>query len=220
MGPTSPRLALLASLYEKYLDDQDTAAFVRLVERWYTQGSLERLAEHPSALVRRGAVLALGLVGNYDANPVLGRALVDRDRTVRLLAENGIRQVWLRAGSPAERQSLEIVIRLNAAQHYEEAIRRASELILQAPWLAEPWNQRAVARFALKQYAESVRDCHHALEINPYHFVAAAGMGHAYLELGNRAAALEAFRRALRLNPGLEAVRIQVERLARMMGDK
>ena len=38
--------------------------------------------------------------------------------------------------------------------------------------------QRAVARYNLGLFNESVRDCHEALEINPYHFVAATSMGH------------------------------------------
>ena len=61
----------------------------------------------------------------------------------------------------------------------------------------------------------AIRDCHQALEINPYHFTAAAGMGQCYLLQDNPVAALEAFRRALRLNPGLEEVRTQVVRLQR-----
>ena len=42
-------------------------------------------------------------------------------------------------------------------------------------------------------------------------------MGRAYLELGNPVSALECFRRALRLNPDLEGVRLQVVRLARLV---
>ena len=66
-------------------------------------------------------------------------------------------------------------------------------------------------------YDDSVRDCHEALEINPYHFIAAVGMGRAYLELGNPVSALESFRRALRLNPDLEGVRVQADRLAKLV---
>ncbi|KKL27850.1 hypothetical protein LCGC14_2381040, partial [marine sediment metagenome] len=58
------------------------------------------------------------------------------------------------------------------------------------------------------------------LEINPYHFPAATSMGQSYLELGNPVSALESFRRALRLNPDLEGIRVQVVRLARMVEDK
>jgi hypothetical protein len=44
-------------------------------------------------------------------------------------------------------------------------------------------------------------------------------MGQAYLQLENPVSALECFRRALRLNPGLEGVRAQVVRLTRMVED-
>jgi len=216
----SRRSARLLAFYRRYLDHQDGARFSRQVSRFYTQGTLQRLAGHESCLLRRGAVLALGVLGDYDANHTMGLALQDRDRTVRMLAENGIRKVWTRDGSAQQRQQLARIIRLNAAQCYDEAAQQASELIQQAPWLAESWNQRAVAHFALGHYAEAVRDCHQTLEINPYHFAAASGMGHAYLQLGNFVSALECFRRALGLNRDLEAVRLQVERITRILKQK
>ena len=71
----------------------------------------------------------------------------------------------------------------------------------------------------LGQFAECIRDSHEALELNPYHYVAATSMGRAYVELGNPVSALECFRRALRLNPDLEGVRLQVARLSRLVED-
>lgn len=217
MSSDPPRLPFLSILYERYLEEQDSAAFISKTSQSYTQGTLQRLAEHPRAEVRRSAVLALGFLGDYETNHVVGRALCDEDRTVRMLAENGIRNVWARAGNEEQRQMLGIVSRLNSAQHFEEANHRATELIEKAPWFAEAWNQRAIARYALAQYAESIRDCHQALEINPYHFAAASGMGQAYVQLENHVSALESFRRALRLNPNLEGVRAQVTRLTRII---
>ena len=220
MSEGSSHRPYLLQAYDHYLESQETTDFVRKVSQVYTQGTLERLAENDSPRVRRGAVLALGFLGDYEVNTTLGRALQDEDRTVRSLAEHSIRNVWTRAGTEKERRLLGFIVRLNAAQQYEAAIRRSSELLEQASWFAEIWNQRAIANFSLKRYEEAIRDCHQTLEINPYHFGAAAGMGQAYLELGNRDCALESFRRALRLNPDLEAVRIQVARLARLAEDK
>ena len=219
MSDGLPLKPYLSQAYDRYLDDQDTAGFLRRVSEVYSQGTLQRLAEHDSARVRRAAVLALGLLGDYEANATLGRALQDEDRTVRILAEQSIRSVWTRAGTESDRRLLGVIIRLNSAQRFLAAIRRATELLKRAAWFAEAWNQRAIAHFALKRYEEAIYDCRQALEFNPYHFAAAAGMGQAYLELGNHAAALESFRRALRLNPDLEAVRIQVARLVRRIED-
>jgi tetratricopeptide (TPR) repeat protein len=159
-------------------------------------------------------------LGDYESNVTLGRALQDEDRTVRTLAQTSIRNVWNRVGNEQQRQAVAALVRLNSAQRCEEAIQRAGELIREASWIAEAWNQRAIAHFSLGLYAEAIRDCHQTLEINPYHFAAAAGMGQAYLKLGNTRSALESFRRALRLNPDLEAIRVEVSRLTRLIEDK
>jgi tetratricopeptide (TPR) repeat protein len=210
---------LIARIYQEYLDNQDSTLFRREVVDAYTVGTLERLATHHKRKVRRAAILALGLIGDYSANHTMGRALLDEDRTVRTLAESGIRDLWARSGNDAQRETLTLIIRLNAAQRQDEVIRRATALIDESPYLAEAWFQRATAHFRKQMHAEAIRDCHEALEINPYHFAAATTMGQAYMELENYVSALESFRRALRLNPDLEGVRIQVVRLARMVED-
>lgn len=215
MSASEPRLPALAALYERYLVDHDEPTFVAAVEARYQPNTLERLLEYPARQVRRGAAFALGAVGSYDANGALGRALLDDDRGVRLAAENSIRQVWCRAGTYVQQQALGAIVALNHAQRFEHAVGSASDLIAEAPWIAESWNQRAIAQFGLARYALSVNDCHQTLEINPYHFGAAAGLGHCYLRMGNGIAALESFRRAVRLNPELEAVRATIAHLER-----
>ena len=210
-------MPLLHRIYKAYLVDQNTTAFADNVARRYTIGTLERLAAGGDRMSRRAAVLSLGLFSDYRSNAVLGRALHDPDRGVRMLAENGIRSVWCCSGNSAQRKSLQAVIDLNALRRCESAVRRATRLIAHAPWLAEAWNQRALAHFNLRKFAESIRDCQQALEINPYHFGAATGMAQSHLKLGDRAAALECFRRALALNPNLEGVRAHVHYLQRTL---
>lgn len=209
-----PRLLIS---YQDYLDRPDCSAFSSQVGDCYTAGTLQRLASHSRREIRRAAVLALGCLGDYESNPVLGAALLDEDRTVRILAENSIRQVWTRAAGDKDRTQLDTIIRLNAARQFKKVVGMASDLIKQTPAFAEAWNQRAYAHHALGHYDQSIRDCHEALEINPYHFIAAVGMGRAYLELGNPVSALESFRRALRLHPDLEGVRVQADRLAKLV---
>jgi tetratricopeptide (TPR) repeat protein len=190
------------------------------VARRYANATLERLAVNGDRTTRRAAVLALGYMGDYSSNTTVGRALVDRDRGVRTIAENSIRDLWCRIGSRAQRQALRNVIRMNHSKKYHEAVELATELIHESPWIAEAWCQRGTAHYHLQNYDQAIRDCHQALEINPYHFAAAAGMGQCYLLLEDRVAALEAFRRALRLNPGMEEVRAQVVQLQRSLKDE
>ncbi len=214
---TGNRISLIDRFYLRYLDDENSANFVASVARHYLTSTLERLAEFGQQLSRRGAVLALAFLGSYESNPTLGRALKDGDRVVRLLAENAIREVWCRDGSESQRQQLAILIRLNHGYQFEEALEAASLLIQQAPRFAEAWNQRAIAHYRLGQFDAAANDCQQTVELNPHHFGAIVGMAHCYLELGEGFAALECFRRAVEVNPGLEAVRGQIEFLERAL---
>lgn len=220
MSEPAFRLSLLELLYHDYLSKKRLSTFVEQVSRAYTVGTLEGLAERGSRLTRRAAVLALGHLAEYSSNDVLGRALRDDDRGVRTFAEDALRLVWRRVGSKAQRKELDKIVRANTARRYHEALVRATAVIAEAPDLAEAWNQRAIAHFGLGAYAESIADCHQALELNPYHFGAAAGLGQCYLELGKPRLALESFRRALGLNPNLEGVRANVTALERTLGKK
>lgn len=211
------RTPVLVLYYNRYLSNSDCATFIKRVTRRYGTASLERLTAMGDQMARRAAVFAISLVGDYSSNPVLGRALVDRDRGVRMIADSGIRELWRRAGSRQHQEMLREVTDLNDQRQHAEAARLATELIHNSPWIAEAWCQRGTAHYHLGQYDAAIRDCHQALEINPYHFTAAAGMGQCYMLQDNPVAALEAFRRALRLNPGLEEVRAQVVRLQRAL---
>jgi tetratricopeptide (TPR) repeat protein len=220
VSASSAATPVLTEMYARYLSDENTAAFIGAVSRRYMIGTLERLAEAGRVSSRRAATLAIALVGTYESNEVLGRLMHDRDRCVRLLAENGIRDLWMRDGSEEQQSRLKVLVRLNGSQQFDQAVEGASELIEDCPTLAEAWNQRAIGLFQLDRYEESANDCHQALEINPYHFGAAVGMAHCYLELNDAYAALECFRRALRICPDMEEIRAQADQLERMLEGK
>lgn len=214
---TRPRTPIVTRLYQLYLLDQDKTTFLHKVTERYSIATLERLATSGNRASRRAAVLALGHLAEYPSNQIVGRALVDPDRGVRMLADCAIRLLWCRWGNLTQRRLLKSVMRMNGAGKHEEAVSRSSELLAAAPKFAECWNQRAIAHFGLGRFAEAIRDCRHALKLNKYHFGAAAGMGQCYMKLNDHQAALEAFRRALALNPSLEGVRSQVTYLERAL---
>lgn len=220
MGDSTGKLPTLDTLYQRYLMDEDSAKFIKSVASTYTIGTLERLAELGQRNSRRGATMALGFLGDYTSNQTMGRRLSDEDRGVRILAENGIRELWFRDGTDGQRQALRVIIRLNNSQQPAIAERKASELIDDAPFFAEAWNQRAIAYFQRARFDDSANDCFQTLELNPYHFGAAVGMGQCYLELNDPIGALDSFRRAIKLHPGLEDVRAQVSYLERALEGK
>lgn len=214
-----PPLNDLQQLYWRYQAEEQVASFVMEVGRRYTCPTLARLLESGDRVTRRGAALALGFLGDYEtANRPLGRALVDGDRAVRLIAESGIRWVWFRWGEAPLRHALGRLARYNTEHRFGRVLDLAADLLDAAPELPETWNQRAIARFQIGRFEESAEDCRRTLELNPYHYLAAVGLGHCHLETGRVIPALECFRRALTLSPDLEGVRAQVEFLERSLG--
>ncbi len=204
----------LTSIYLDYLQNLDTARFVEEVGRDYQQASLIRLTDADRVETRRAAALALGFLGNYSANSALGRLLLDHDRSVCLLAENSIKNIWPRDGSEDQRHILREIMRLIARQQYAEAVRMANILLEECPLFAEARNQRAIALFAIEEFQDAIEDNMIVLDLNPYHFGAAIGMAHAYLQLKEKELAVQSFRHALRINPSLESVRRHLERIA------
>jgi len=208
---------LLVYHYERYLVDQNISSFVRSVTSSYTVGSLERLASVGDRTARRGAVLAMSRLADYRANTTLGRALTDSDRGVRTLAENGIRRLWMRIGTPSQQRYLVAIGEHLEEQEYDRAAQLGTALVEDAPWIAQAWYYRGKSFFQMGQHEAAIQDCHQTLEINAYHFLAASVMGQAYQLQDNPVAALDAFRRALRLNPSMEEVRAQVIHLQRTL---
>lgn len=214
MDRSEPRLN---RLYLQFLDTEDPAGFIKSVSANYNLGSLSRLALAGSRISRRAAILAVGFLGDFSHNAVMGMCLHDEDRGVRMIAENGIREIWRRDGSAEHRQRLDVIIRHNGCEDSNRVCQLADALLIDAPWFAEVWNQRAIARYQQERFEASIDDCRQALELNAYHYPAAVGMAHCYLELGDAFAALESFRRSLRLNPDMEGVRTHVEYLQKTL---
>ena len=205
---------LLTALYRAYLQNHDARSFIEKITEYYNEASLIRLTGALCTETRRGTSLALGFVGTYQANNALGCLLKDRDRSVRLIAESSLKSVWSRDGSEEQRQELYAVMRLIAEHHFGEAVSRTNILLDDCPLYVEARNQRAIALFALRQFENAIEDSKIVLELNPYHFGAAIGMGHAHLQLQNREEAIECFHKALAINPNLDTIRRHLERIS------
>lgn len=213
MDANTNALPRLTSFYLEYLQDHDTSRLIDQTARYYTLPTLLRLAESTLVESRRAVALVLGLVGTYRANRILGQLLTDPDRSVRLLAENSIKNIWPRDGSEEQRHALAEIMRLIGLTEFEEAVRLANNLLDESPLFAEARNQRSIALFALGEFQDSIEDSAIVLDLNPYHFGAAISMGHAWLQIGNKELAIISFQHALRINPNLESVRRHLERI-------
>ena len=70
----------------------------------------------------------------------------------------------------------------------------------------EAWNRRATVYYTKKDFGRALADIHEVLAREPRHFGALAGLGMIMQDLGDEKRALEAFRKALAVNPHLEKV--------------
>ena len=218
MSEHSVRYSMLDRFYQQYLTDENTARYLQQVSDRYTLPTLERLAHTGNRMTRRAAVLAVGFLGDFAQNETLGRALVDRDRAVRLLADLNIRRIWFRQGRVGHRALLVQLEQWNLVDRPDDVIDHATDLLRYDGGIGEAWNQRAIAWSSLGEYGRAVADCRETLNCNRYHFVAAVGMGQCCMELEDRQSALECFRLALTINPDLEGLRGQIRHLEKILG--
>ena len=205
--------ALLVDYYENFLKDKNIDAFRKSVESRYNEGTLCRLAKSDGIQAKRAAVLALGLVGTFKSNDAVGTSLSDEDPVVRSLAQNGLWAIWFRADTAENNARLQETATLIARERYDLALEKTTALIERSPKFAEAYNQRAIALFFLKKYAESAADCNAVLKLNPYHFGALSGLVQCQLAQKQRFEALKTCRRALKIQPYNEALREMVEAL-------
>ncbi len=191
--------------------------FLNLARARYMEGTLLRLLETGDVRARRAALLALGKIGGMDANDAAAARLQDEDAEVRQLAAEALWGLWFRADSDENNQELQRLVR---QRDRDRALAGLNQLIEKAPRFAEAYNQRAVVFFRMKQFERSIADCEKALQLNPCHFGALAGMAQCFVQQRKPRAALKAFRAALDVNPNLAGVAESIRALESALGEE
>jgi len=102
------------------------------------------------------------------------------------------------------------------AQQIDVALKLLDAIIKLRPDWTEAWNRRATLYYLQNDYARSLADIQQVLAREPRHFGALAGLGMIMEDLGDDKRALEAFRKALAVNPHLE----KVPELVRQLSEK
>ena len=121
--------------------------------------------------------------------------------------------IWLQ--TPSDTAAL-LMARSKAAvdaQKVDVAIKLLDSLIKLRPDYIEAWNRRATLYYMQNDYGRSLADIQQVLTREPRHFGALAGLGMIMQELGDDKRALDAYRKALAVNPHLEKVPEQVKAL-------
>jgi tetratricopeptide (TPR) repeat protein len=127
--------------------------------------------------------------------------LKNSNETIRDQATQNLWQLWFQQkgtyGFDILRES-QILLGSGQLQQAEAIL---TDLIQDQPDFAEAWNRRAVLRYLQGDYRQSLSDCQTVIALNAVHFGALHGMGLCHAALEDYPAAIQAFRRALEIQP-------------------
>ena len=188
------------------LQAKDMPGLVALLRDRWDSAQIISLLRNPDCEARKVAALSLSLVGCRKCLPELSKILKDPDPVTNQMAEHAMWSIWFRLGSPKANCELRHGVEAMNRQRMDEAIARFSAAIEACDEFAEAWNQRATAYYLMEKYERSVVDARQAVARNPNHFGAWAGLGHCFAHLKRFDEAIEAYERALEINPNLECL--------------
>jgi tetratricopeptide (TPR) repeat protein len=120
--------------------------------------------------------------------------------------EERIWALWMVSGSDTCNLLMGRVKAATDEKDYGLAIKLLDAVIELKPNYTEAWNRRATLHFLQKDYGQALTDIREVLVREPRHFGALSGLGLILQEFGDDKHALEAYRRALAINPHLEHI--------------
>jgi tetratricopeptide (TPR) repeat protein len=160
----------------------------------------KKLPEAPGKLPKVGADRTRGL------DFLFGALKAAPDEASAKHVEARIWAIWMQ--TPSDTAAL-LMLRAKAAMEAQQtnvALKLLDSVIKLRPDYVEGWNRRATLYYLQNDYAHSLADIQQVLIREPRHFGALAGLGMIMQDIGDDKRALDAFRKALAINPHLEKV--------------
>lgn len=142
----------------------------------------------------------------------LGKA---RDAAAAAPVMEAIEELWRVSGSDTVDLLMSRAERFVTERDLDLALRILDATVDIAPEDAEVWHRRATVHFLQREHELALADLRRALNLDPKHYRAINDLGVVLEEIGAKKEALEAYRKALAVNPFLEQSRQAVEELSR-----
>jgi len=160
----------------------------------------KKLPEAPGKLPKVGADHTRGL------DFLFGALKAAPDEASAKHVEARIWALWMQ--TPSDTTALLMMRAKTAmdAQQMEVALKLLDAVVKLRPDYVEGWNRRATLYYLQNDYTHSLQDIQQVLVREPRHFGALAGLGMIMQDLGDEKRALDAFRKALAVNPHLDKV--------------
>ena len=140
----------------------------------------------------------------YNLDTLFAALKIAPDETSAKAIEDRIWALWMVSGS--DTCSL-LMGRAKAAtddKDYDLAIKLLDAVIALKPGYVEAWNRRATVYYLKQDYGHSLADLRQVLAREPRHFGALSGLGLILQDIGDDKDALEAYRKALAIDPHLD----------------
>jgi tetratricopeptide (TPR) repeat protein len=162
--------------------------------------SRKKLPDAPAKLPRVPADKTRGL------DFLFGALKAAPDEASAKHVEARIWAIWLQTPSDTVALLMTRAKTAMEAPNSDVALKLLDSVVKLRPDYVEGWNRRATLYYLRNDYAHSLADIEQVLAREPRHFGALAGLGMIMQDLGDDKRALDAFRRALAVNPHLEKV--------------
>lgn len=199
------------------LAENDLCALTALLRAKWPCDRLVRFLYSTSPEILDLAAACLGLTGTMTHCEYLVPFLGHSNREIARSAENSLWRIWMQGGSRIGNEDLVEALDCIQAGAYCAADQHLAVLTAAEPAFAEAHHQHAIVLTFLERLDEASGAYRTALKTNPYHFAAAAGLGHAHTLRADVCGALHHYRRALRIHPGLDEIRGAVEAIEAAM---
>jgi tetratricopeptide (TPR) repeat protein len=135
------------------------------------------------------------------------------DARAAQMVESRIEAMMLQSGSDTADLLMVRARSVIEAKDYDLSLQLLDSIIELSPDFTEAYAQRATVHFLKKDIYRSVADLQVVISREPRHFAAYAGLAVILQDLGDDKRALDAFRRAMQVNPHIKGVQQIIKRL-------
>ena len=131
--------------------------------------------------------------------------------------EASIDEIWSHSGSDTADLLTLRAVDLVASEDRNGALNLLEAALQAKPDYAEGWNKRATLFFLRGDYPSAMSAIRETLRHEPRHYGAWAGLGRILQQTGDDRRALDAYRRALAINPQLDGLKGEVDDLVKKL---
>ncbi|MBO0740127.1 MAG: tetratricopeptide repeat protein [Hyphomicrobiaceae bacterium] len=141
-------------------------------------------------------------------------ATAEDEESAKAIAD-AIERVWVHSGSATIDLLMERSIKAMNEKKVDLALKLLDNVVELAPDFTEGWNRRAYVHFVQNDIERALGDLRRTLALDPHHFKALDGLAQILREIGQKKAALKAFKELLDVHPYWSGAKQAIEELER-----